>query len=226
MPVRPLTPTPETPGALTAFLRGVERRGLVFAALQAGDPAAGDAALAEALRDFAARAAGTPFADWPRRFWTMLLATPALRGPARPARHAGALAVLDGLGSGPRAALLLRLVAGLSGNDAAAVLGVSPPTYRMALQRALPRLEDGSADAERWRRMGEAAREAIRTLPPERLERLGAQVPATAVDWSGYRRGPGPAPPVARAWRLPAMLLALLLTLAALAATWWWPLPG
>src|SRR5690606_15855285 len=66
--------------ALTAFLRGVERRGVVFAQWQGGDAAAGDAALADTLRAFAAGAQAMPFAEWPRRFWAMLLAAPQLRG--------------------------------------------------------------------------------------------------------------------------------------------------
>ena len=110
--------------ALNAFLRGVERRGIVFAEWQGGDAEAGDAALAATLRGFGAVAAGIPFAEWPRRFWAMLLAAPELRGPvmaqATPAMSA-APAHLAQLGSGPRAALLLRLVAGLAESEAAAV---------------------------------------------------------------------------------------------------------
>ena len=56
------------PTALGAFLRGVERRGLVFARLLAGSPQAGDQALAWALDGFASAAGRTPFGDWPRRF--------------------------------------------------------------------------------------------------------------------------------------------------------------
>lgn len=202
-------------GALTAFLRGVERRGLVFAELQSGDPRLGEAALADTLRAFSAAAPRSPFAEWPRRFWAMLLADPQLRGAAAPPVRDGPLAVLAGVGSGPRAALLLRLVAGLSEGDAAAVLGIARPTYRLALQRALPRTDQGALDIELWQAMGEAAQQAIRTLPPERLRRLSE---------------PDLAPPSRRAatgarprWLWPATLALALLTAAALAATWWWP---
>ena len=54
------------PAALTAFLRGVERRGAVFAQLQVGDAATGDRALVAAMRAFRLPAAKIPFADWPR----------------------------------------------------------------------------------------------------------------------------------------------------------------
>ncbi|MCW5582017.1 MAG: hypothetical protein KIS72_11810, partial [Luteimonas sp.] len=66
--------------ALNAFLRGVERRGVVFAEWQGGDAEAGDVALAATLRGFGEVAGEVPFAEWPRRFWAMLLAAPGLRG--------------------------------------------------------------------------------------------------------------------------------------------------
>ncbi|MET0580418.1 MAG: hypothetical protein ABWZ08_00420, partial [Pseudoxanthomonas sp.] len=60
------------PAALSAFLRGVERRGALFAELQCGDREAGDTALAAAMRAFRNHAGTLPMADWPRRFWTLL----------------------------------------------------------------------------------------------------------------------------------------------------------
>ncbi len=211
--------------ALNAFLRGVERRGAVFAEWQGGDAEAGDAALAATLRGFGEVADGIPFAEWPRRFWAMLLAAPGLRGPgaARVAHPDDATAPLARLGSGPRAALLLRLVAGLAESEAAAVLGVGRPTYRLALQRALPHREDGSPDAEAWRAMSEAAQAALRAVPAERLQRI-------ALLREGRRAKPRPsaASPEAGArprWLWPASVAVVALTAAALAATWWWPWP-
>lgn len=212
------TPTPSN-GAVTAFLRGVERRGVVFAELQSGDPAQGDAAMAATLRGFAAVAERAPFAEWPRRFWTMLLAAPALRAAVVPRLRDGPLAVLAGLGSGPRAALLLRLVAGLSDADAAGVLGIARPTYRLALQRALPRTADDRLDAELWRAMGQQAARAIRDLQAERIRALstGAVLPRPVVRMPAVDRGNRPR------WIWPATAAVALLTGLALVATWRWP---
>lgn len=206
--------------ALSAFLRGVERRGAVFAQWQGGDAEAGDAALAEALRGFREAARKVPFAEWPRQFWTMLLAAPGLRHAA--ARPAGdAPPHLGALGSGPRAALLLRLVAGLAESEAAAVLGIARPTYRLALQRALPRDSQGNADPDAWRALSEQAQQAIRAVPDARLQRI--------VALRDGRRPPRPARPAAPPahgdprprWLWPATIAVLLATAAALAATWW-----
>lgn len=211
--------------ALNAFLRGVERRGVVFAEWQGGDAEAGDAALAATLRGFGEVAEGVPFAEWPRRFWAMLLAAPGLRGPvaAGVAQADEAPGHLARLGGGPRAALLLRLVAGLAESEAAAVLGVGRPTYRLALQRALPHRADGSPDPEAWRAMSEAAQAALRAVPDERLQRI-------ALLREGRRPKPRPvaAVPAADArprWLWPASFAVAALTGAALAATWWWPWP-
>src|SRR5690606_9991003 len=206
--------------ALTAFLRGVERRGAVLAHWQGGNAGAGDAALAATLRDFQAVAAATAFAPWPRRFWAMLLAAPQPRdrsGEADP----GLPPAVAALGTGPRAVLLLRLVAGLAEADAAAVLGIGRSSYRLALQRALPRREDGSPDTAAWQALSAAAREAVRTVPEERLARIrmlrdGARLPAATP---GRARGPGQR----RGWLWPATLLAVAAVAAALAATWWGP---
>lgn len=212
-----MTASPSSNGALTAFLRGVERRGLVFAELQSGDAARGDRALAATLQAFASSAGRAPFMEWPRRFWAMLLAAPDLRGASMPPLRDGPLAVLAGVGSGPRAAVLLRLVAGLSEGDAAAVLGISRSTYRMALHRALPRTGDGVLDKELWQAMGEAAQQAIRALPDARVQ--GASDPRAAQA--------RPQPPVVasrrRGWVWPSTIAVVVLTAVALAATWWMP---
>lgn len=219
MTARSLQDAAAAPAALTAFLRGVERRGTVFAELQAGAAAPGDEALAATLRAFRTIAARTPFGDWPRRFWALLLASPLLRRPAPEAGWAPQFAALSRLGSGPRAALLLRLVAGLSEEDAAAVLGIARPTYRLALQRALPHRDDGTPDAAAWHALGDAAQAAIRHLPAERLAHLarqreaairGDKPDAVVVDDRGVRRP--------RWWR-PALWIVAAATVLAVAAT-------
>ena len=172
MTPRTLTDAAAAPAALTAFLRGVERRAAVFAQLHCGDADAGDNALAGAMRAFRNAAERTPVADWPRRFWGLLLATRQLREPSPGSHWPPEFARLAALGPGPRAVLLLRLAAGLTEADAALVLGIAQPSYRLALQRALPHHSDGSADAERWRQLGAAVQEATRQLPVQRLAHL------------------------------------------------------
>ncbi len=223
MTVRPPQDTPAAPTALTAFLRGVERRGAVFAHLLAGSQASGDAALAATVEAFRAEAGRTAFGDWPRRFWSQLLATPSLRqAPATP-EWAPEFEWLAQLGHGPRAALLLRVVAGLAESDAAAVLGVARGTYRLGLQRALPHNADGSANPAAWQALGAAAQDMLRGLPPERLAQL-AHVreeviagPPPGRPRRAEPRAPGAQRPRAALWAI------ALLTLAAFSATF---LPG
>lgn len=210
------------PAALTAFLRGVERRGAVFAQLQVGDAATGDRALVAAMRAFRLPAAKIPFADWPRQFWTLLLATPELREQPQAPSWGSGFGALAGIGRGPRAALLLRLVAGLPEAEAAAVLGVARPTYRLALQRALPHGEDGQPDTQGWRMLGEATRHAVRDLSAERMAQLARMREAAAL---GRRLDPPAAPPRERdpaepaSWRTPAMIAAAAVTALAFGAT-------
>ncbi|MCA1714387.1 MAG: hypothetical protein LC715_04445, partial [Gammaproteobacteria bacterium] len=160
--------------------------------LQCGDAIAGDSALAAAMGAFRKAAEQTPVAGWPRRFWALLLASPQLR-QSRPAPHwpAELAPMLSRLGSGSRAALLLRLLTGLPEADAAAVLGISPSTYRLGLQRALPHRADGGADEAAWRKVGAALQQAVRQLPAARLAHL-AQLREAAVH--GLKPGRVPAP--------------------------------
>ncbi len=212
----------EAPAALAAFLRGIERRGAVLAELQCGDVGNGDVALAAAMRGFRAAAAALPMADWPATFWTRLLAQPQLRHRTPLALPLDATDNLAELGSGPRAALLLRLAAGLGEADAAAVLGVAEPTYRLALRRALPHRSDGSADSEAWQRLRDQVHHRIKTLPPGRLLRLARAREAALLG--------EPVAPVQRdqeavgaapRWLLPVLWTLLTLCVGALAATFW-----
>lgn len=219
------------PSAVAAFLRGIERRGALFATLQCGDAARADQALAQALRVFGEGAPALPFPQWPRLFWRALLAAPSLRAGADTATWPPGFAPLAACGSGPRAALLLRLVAGLPDADAASVLGIAPATYRMALQQALPRGADGSADPDAWRALDAAVQDALRALPAERLAHLARLRQAAA---QGRRPDLiGPAPVVAQA-PVPAqasprallrgvLWVGVVLCALALAATFAWP---
>jgi hypothetical protein len=230
------TPDPGDAGgtvaAINAFLRGVERRGAVFAELLCGDALAGDTALAATLRAFQAGAARAPSREWSHRFWSLLLSTPLLRrAPPLPLR-ADALAPLARAGRGPRAALLLRLAAGLGETEAAAALGIAPATYRLALWRALPHRADGSADAPAWRALATAVQAAVKALPPQRLAHL-AKLREAALLPAPPQRVITPSPPPSaghvrgsrRRW-LPALLwTGLAACVAALATSFLWPPP-
>lgn len=174
------SPIPTT-GAPAAFARGVERRAVLLAELQCGDPARGDLAAAAALRAFMRTAADAPMAEWPVRFWSLLLATPDLRKPPEDGRWLPPWSALAELGNGPRAALLLRLVAGLEMDAAAAALGVGADAYRAALQRAIPWRDDDTPDRAAWQTWVDAIRTRVADLPAERLERLHAPPMRNAV---------------------------------------------
>ncbi len=215
----PDTPaTPPHPGspALPAFLRGIERRAWVFALAQCGDPALAEPALAATLRAFADEAPREPLAQWPFRFWTLLMRQPQLLE----AGQGGDL--LAQLTPGPRAALLLRLVAGLDFAHAAQVLGVREPAYRHALSRVLE--QASPADLRQWR---ETLQARVRDLPDERIAAL-AQWRAQALS---ARDEPSPrptpvAPPTApvRGRRTGLAVFALVVLALAFVATYLWPL--
>ncbi|MGY1425953.1 hypothetical protein [Lysobacter sp. A289] len=219
--------------ALAAFLRGVERRGAVLAELQCGDADTGDIALGATMAKFRLQAGEWAMGEWPWRFWALLLAEPGLhaRVQAPAAIELEATDRLAAMGSGPRAALLLRLAAGLGEADAAAVFAISEATYRLALQRALPHHPDGRADPRAWQRLREQVHHRIKTLPPARLARLGLMReaalrgntvpgPGTAA---GSSWGSGAAPTIRPRWLMPVLWSALALCALALAVTFWEP---
>lgn len=215
------------PPALAAFLRGVERRGAVLAELQCGDAATGDSALGGAMAQFRLMAGATVMDDWPRRFWGLLLSQPGLRTHTAVAIELDATDRLGGLGSGPRAALLLRLAAGLDEAAAAAVLGIQPATYQLALQRGLPRHADGRADLQAWQRLREQVHRRIKTLPPARLERLArareaalaGTLASAAGDATNKHSSSGSAKTARPRWLLPLLWGLLALCALAFAAT-------
>jgi hypothetical protein len=222
-----MSETGETPAALSAFLRGVERRAVLFAQLQSGSPEVGDGALLAAMRAFRNHAASAPMAEWPRRFWTLLIASPGLRQNAAAASWPLPLQRLGALDPPVRAALLARLVAGLAEDDATAVLGLDQSGYRQALTSACPQDLAGRPDPEAWRLLAEAVQQQLRDLSAERLARLARlresavaapparQPPAVPVSWV-------PAPPrTTRRWRW--ALLVVVVCAGAIAATYRWP---
>jgi hypothetical protein len=218
------------PAALSAFLRGVERRGALLAELQCGDAAQGEIALAAAMRAFRQPAASLPMAEWPQRFWSLLAATPQLRQDAAQARWPDPLKSLAGMAGRARMALLLRLAAGLPEDEAAAVLSMDAAGYRQALGEACPRDADGQADAGAWRLLAETIQQRLRELPPERLARL-ARLREDAIAGTRTERpdvpldtAKRPQPVQRQPRRRKSIWLALLVLVALAAATiWQWP---
>ncbi|MBB4594548.1 MULTISPECIES: hypothetical protein [Xanthomonas] len=231
---------PVTPAALSAFLRGVERRGLVLAQLQCGDVAAAERALAAALRAFSSQAAGRPMAGWPMRFWSLLATAPPLRREPMPGTWLPPFTALGRMQTTDRLALLLRIVAGLEEDAASEVQGIAAADYRQSLARACPRDAAGNPDAQAWRVLAEAAQQELRELGPAQLTRLSQlrdaalagvplQPPATPVQTAPAVERPSRVR-AQRSWRWPQVtrrhagiglgVLALALLLAVVG--WWW----
>ena len=200
--------TEQGAAALAAFLRGIERRGRVLAEAQCGDPGRAQTAIAMASATFRKDAVSLPLMKWPAHFWQLLLTQPALRIDA--STHDNALTQLS---PGPRAALLLRLVAGLDQAHGAEVLRVSPEAYRHALYRALKTLHDNGIDDVQLRDLRmhlqqcvRQAPEAVQQTPPAR--RVAGSIAASI-------------PHVRRRQR--SILIGLLaILLVALAASFFW----
>ncbi len=219
---------PAAASALSAFLRGVERRAAVVAALQHGSSGeAGLQAVAAAMRAFAARAADVPMAEWPQRFWSRLAAVPAGQAGGQWSQeltHLGLLGPVD------RLALLLRIGAGLDEEQAAAVVGADLDAYRMALTRACPVDAAGKPDAGAWRMLAEEVQRQVRDLPPALLARLATVRESVFAPPSAEpAKAPPPARPAAprRSARGPvmgrrALWVAVPVLLALIAAVLWW----
>lgn len=231
--------SPTAAGALSAFLRGVERRALVVAELQTGNPARAEQALVAVMRAFAAVASDLPMAQWPPRFWALLAARQALR-ETPDAHWEPALLHLGTLPPLVRLALLLRIGAGLDEDTAARLLDGSVDDYQHALAEACPRDANGHPDAAAWRALAEQVQQRIRDLPPQRLQEL--QQPAAAATagsaapagWRASQRKAEDAPvrrrrrAQPRRWRGPLILVATVALLLAAALGWryWSTLPA
>lgn len=189
-----MSPAAPTPPAVASFLRGIERRAALLAELQCGDPTAGDAALGATMRAFRQAAPRQAMAQWPRAFWTLLLATPQLRRNPPAGVAAPAWRPLAMLGNGPRAALLLRLLAGLEAGEAAAVLGVSPVACREAVSRALQRTANGRTQADTWADWEGTFQDGLKSLPAARLAQLARlrELALAAVPADRGRSAPAP----------------------------------
>src|SRR5690606_25179461 len=172
MTAAPAPLSPAAANALSAFLRGVERRALVVAELQAGDAALAERVVAVAMRAFAGHATNLQMADWPARFWGLLCSTPQLLAPPAGGHWPEPVAHLQVLAPAERLAMLLRIGAGMDEPAAAAVLGVEADAYRQALAGACPRDAEGYPDANGWRQLAEDVQSRIRDLSQPRLQQL------------------------------------------------------
>ena len=225
--LRPAAAPRELPNnALTAFLHGIEARAWVFALCQGGDARRADQVLSAAEREFVAAAVELPLAEWPLQFWATLLRQPGLLGRLDPDLD------LYRLDPGPRAALLLRLLASLDVPHAAQALGVSVRAYEAALGQAM----SAPDHPEDWLpNLREQLRALVQQLPAgtrahldemrrEILAGIGAPASATEQTRPEQLRaaaGDEDAPPGPR-WPwfgLGLLLLGLLATLV-------FPLPG
>lgn len=213
-----MSPSEATPpAAITAFLRGCERRARAFVRWHGGHPRQASEVWEQASQHFQQQAQDTAIGHWPRLFWHGLLEAPALR--AMPAAEDVAIPGFGRMARGPRAVVLLRLVAGLDDEEAGAALGITAATYRLALHKAMPRLHDGQLDEETWRVLQQRINAELRTDTPQARSRpLPAHNPA-AISTGHREADPADAPPRPARWRGPAMLATVVLTLAALALT-------
>lgn len=179
-------------GALSAFLRGVERRALVVAELQCGDAARAEQTLVAVMRAFAAVASDLPMAQWPTHFWTLLGQRQALREPVG-GQWVPSLAALGTMPPMPRLALLLRVGGSLDEGIAMRVLDQDEAGYQHLLADACPRDAQGQPDASAWRQLAEQVQARVRDLPATRLQQLQQPAAPTAHNEAS-----------SSSWRVPA----------------------
>ena len=146
---------------MQAFRRGIDRRAYVLARAQCGDDDLLQSALSSVDAAFNAEYADLPISQWPIRFWTLLLSRKELAQGQSP------WPALASISHGPRAALLLRLVAGLDFPHAAQVLNISETTYRFALERGLEQLHAAGFNFEELERLRDSFFDEVKQLPAE-----------------------------------------------------------
>lgn len=207
-PFRPVVD--RAPAALVAVLHEAGPRASVLAELLCGERRLADAVLADAVQALARELAQGPVARWNRRLWTLLVASPALRRSERLAPSVPpAIAQLP---PGLRLVLLLRVVARLDHQEAAAVLGIPTQRYAAALRRALPRTPDGALDAVAWQGLCKTCDMRVRQALDARAGQLDRLFAMAA--------GSGARTRSIRPLRQPLLKLALAACVVALAATW------
>ncbi|MCC7096932.1 MAG: hypothetical protein IT472_07130 [Thermomonas sp.] len=156
---------PSPPAAVTAFLRGVDRRGRLLALVQTGDSGAAQTALIVAAKVFASEAGQWPIAQWPMQYWRLLLSVPAMGQRRSDGDRSDVLPEIARLMPSQRAAVLLHLAAGLEDADAATALGLGVEDYQQRIRSALPRDAQGELDLAIWRGWRDATQQALEQLP-------------------------------------------------------------
>lgn len=208
-----MTSTP-SPAALSAFLKGIEPRADVLARAQAGPALDSARLLAEVREEFSARAPKLPLAEWPLRYWGLLLARDELARPLRQAPNHP----LYRLAHTRRLAVLLRLVVGLEPLGAARVMGLSETAYRALWSDAQDKLEEDGVGPAVLLRWNEAFQAQVRGG--------GAGLPTEAGAKPAPRRADAAIRMPWRPTRLQTGLgLVALLLLAVWVATFVWPPP-
>lgn len=195
---------------MQAFRRGIDRRAYVLARAQCGDNDLLQSALSAVDAAFNAEYAELPISQWPIRFWTLLLSRKELAQGQSP------WPALASISHGPRAALLLRLVAGLDFSHAAQVLNISETTYRFALERGLEQLHTAGFNFQELERLRDSFFEEVKQLPTELVQTR--ERPAVIITPATPVVEPEPETERKSYW----LWLLLFLALVAAGLGWWW----
>ena len=196
--------------AMQAFRRGIDRRAYVLARAQCGDSDLLQSALSAVDSAFNAEYAELPISQWPIRFWTLLLSRKELAQGMSP------WPALASISHGPRAALLLRLVAGLDFSHAAQVLNISETTYRFALERGLEQLHAAGFNFEELERLRDSFFEEVKQLPTELIQTR--ERPAVVITPSLLVAELEPEIKKSGPWPWLVLLMAIVLG----GLFWWW----
>ncbi len=196
--------------AMQAFRRGIDRRAYVLARAQCGDNDLLQSALSAVDGAFNAEYAELPISQWPIRFWTLLLSRKELAQGQSP------WPALASISHGPRAALLLRLVAGLDFSHAAQVLNISETTYRFALERGLEQLHAAGFNFEELERLRDSFFEEVKQLPTELIQTR--ERPAVVITPSLLVAELEPEIKKSGPWPWLVVLMAVVLV----GLLWWW----
>lgn len=195
---------------MQAFRRGIDRRAYVLARAQCGDSDLLQSALSAVDSAFNAEYAELPISQWPIRFWTLLLSRKELAQGMSP------WPALASISHGPRAALLLRLVAGLDFSHAAQVLNISETTYRFALERGLEQLHAAGFNFEELERLRDSFFEEVKQLPTELIQTRERPAVAIAPSLLFAEREPE----IKKTGPWPWLVLLMAIVLGGL--LWWW----